>query len=158
MPIMLSSPYNTTQFSGGQINVLPLPETSTSTGSSSQHDNASSSYAHQQHSPSSSSSNSGAREHPRKVEKRKYDAPSSASTKSSGTRTGRGRKPPHELLSEAQKKANHIASEQKRRANIRIGFDQLVDMVPTLSHSHRSESVILQKCKQWMVDDMMMEN
>lgn len=152
MPIMLSSPYNTTQFSGGQINVLPLPETSSSTGSSSQPNNAqssssSSAYQQQQHSPSSSSSNSGAREHPRKVEKRKYDAQSAASSKSSGTRTGRGRKPPHELLSEAQKKANHIASEQKRRANIRIGFDQLVDMVPTLSHSHRSESVILQKCK-----------
>ncbi|KAJ8654181.1 hypothetical protein O0I10_010129 [Lichtheimia ornata] len=158
MPIMLSSPYNTTQFSGGQINVLPLPETSSSTGSSNQHNNAqssSSSYAHQQHSPSSSSSNSGAREHPRKVEKRKYDAQSSSSSaaaasKSSGTRTGRGRKPPHELLSEAQKKANHIASEQKRRANIRIGFDQLVDMVPTLSHSHRSESVILQKSAEYI--------
>ncbi|CDS03880.1 hypothetical protein LRAMOSA06835 [Lichtheimia ramosa] len=155
MPIMLSSPYNTTQFSGGQINVLPLPETSSSTGSSSQPNNAqssssSSTYQQQQHSPSSSSSNSGAREHPRKVEKRKYDAQSAASSKSSGTRTGRGRKPPHELLSEAQKKANHIASEQKRRANIRIGFDQLVDMVPTLSHSHRSESVILQKSAEYI--------
>ncbi|SAL98630.1 hypothetical protein [Absidia glauca] len=60
---------------------------------------------------------------------------------------GRGKKPPHELLSEAQKKANHIASEQKRRHNIRIGFDQLTDIVPTLSHCHRSESLILQKCK-----------
>ncbi|CAO3649381.1 unnamed protein product [Cunninghamella echinulata] len=59
--------------------------------------------------------------------------------------SGRGKKPPHELLTEAQKKANHIASEQKRRANIRIGFDQLVDIVPTLSHCHRSESLILQK-------------
>ncbi|KAI8062518.1 hypothetical protein BC940DRAFT_349576, partial [Gongronella butleri] len=58
---------------------------------------------------------------------------------------GRGKKPPHELLTEEQKKANHIASEQKRRANIRIGFDQLVDIVPTLSHCHRSESLILQK-------------
>lgn len=60
---------------------------------------------------------------------------------------GRGKKPPHELLSEAQKKANHIASEQKRRHNIRVGFDQLTDIVPTLSHCHRSESLILQKCK-----------
>ncbi|SAM03732.1 hypothetical protein [Absidia glauca] len=39
--------------------------------------------------------------------------------------SGRGRKPAHELLSDDQKKANHIASEQKRRANIRLGFDQL---------------------------------
>lgn len=61
-------------------------------------------------------------------------------------KSGRARKPAHELLSEDQKKANHIASEQKRRANIRIGFDQLVDMVPALDSCHRSESLILQKC------------
>lgn len=62
-------------------------------------------------------------------------------------RPGRARKPVHELLSDDQKKANHIASEQKRRANIKIGFDQLVDMVPSLDGSHRSESLVLQKCK-----------
>ncbi|GAA5806251.1 hypothetical protein HPULCUR_011782 [Helicostylum pulchrum] len=57
----------------------------------------------------------------------------------------RHRKQPHELLSESQKKANHIASEQKRRQNIRIGFDQLIDIVPTLNHGNRSEALILQK-------------
>ncbi|KAK5827246.1 hypothetical protein F5H01DRAFT_271848 [Linnemannia elongata] len=62
-------------------------------------------------------------------------APTKASTK----------KPPHELLTEAEKKANHIASEQKRRQNIRVGFDSLVEIVPTLSDCHRSEAVILQK-------------
>lgn len=36
------------------------------------------------------------------------------------------------LLSEAEKKANHIASEQKRRANIRKGYDMLCNMVPGL--------------------------
>ncbi|CCV00508.1 unnamed protein product [Malassezia sympodialis ATCC 42132] len=36
------------------------------------------------------------------------------------------------LLSEAEKKANHIASEQKRRANIRKGYDMLCSMVPGL--------------------------
>ncbi|CAO3607732.1 unnamed protein product [Cunninghamella blakesleeana] len=71
--------------------------------------------------------------------------PSTSSLANKPKSSGRGKKPPHELLSEAQKKANHIASEQKRRANIRIGFDQLVDIVPTLSHCHRSESLILQK-------------
>ncbi|CEP12174.1 hypothetical protein [Parasitella parasitica] len=50
-----------------------------------------------------------------------------------------------ELLSDDQKRANHIASEQKRRANIRIGFEQLVATVPTLSHGHKSEALILQK-------------
>jgi hypothetical protein len=67
---------------------------------------------------------------------------------------GRNKKAPHELLTEAEKKANHIASEQKRRQNIRIGFDQLVDIVPTLSQNHRSEAMILQKCTLtfWHVD------
>ncbi|KAK3815613.1 MAG: hypothetical protein JOS17DRAFT_669162, partial [Linnemannia elongata] len=60
------------------------------------------------------------------------------------TKTGT-KKPPHELLTEAEKKANHIASEQKRRQNIRVGFDSLVEIVPTLSDCHRSEAVILQK-------------
>ncbi|KAG0006823.1 hypothetical protein BGZ65_003167 [Modicella reniformis] len=55
------------------------------------------------------------------------------------------KKAPHELLTESEKKANHIASEQKRRQNIRIGFDSLVEIVPTLSECHRSEALILQK-------------
>ncbi|KAG0003186.1 hypothetical protein BGZ79_001469 [Entomortierella chlamydospora] len=55
------------------------------------------------------------------------------------------KKAPHELLTDAEKKANHIASEQKRRQNIRIGFDSLVEIVPTLSECHRSEALILQK-------------
>ncbi|KAI8975725.1 hypothetical protein BDF20DRAFT_880346 [Mycotypha africana] len=67
-------------------------------------------------------------------------------------RTGRARKAPHELLTEEQKKANHIASEQKRRANIRVGFDQLVEVVPTLDNGHRSESVILQKSVNYIRD------
>lgn len=62
------------------------------------------------------------------------------------TKERRHRKQPHELLSESQKKANHIASEQKRRQNIRIGFDQLIDIVPSLNHGNRSEALILQKC------------
>ncbi|KAK9767302.1 Transcription factor [Basidiobolus ranarum] len=63
---------------------------------------------------------------------------------------GRGKKAPHELLSEKEKKANHIASEQKRRQNIRLGFEQLVDIVPTLSQCHRSESAILQKSVEYI--------
>lgn len=59
----------------------------------------------------------------------------------------RPRKAPHELLSEAEKKANHIASEQKRRQNIRLGFEQLIEVVPALSQGNRSEALILQKCK-----------
>ncbi|KIY68174.1 hypothetical protein CYLTODRAFT_351786 [Cylindrobasidium torrendii FP15055 ss-10] len=35
-------------------------------------------------------------------------------------------------LSASQKKANHIQSEQKRRANIRRGYEALCEVVPTL--------------------------
>jgi hypothetical protein len=76
---------------------------------------------------------------------------SSSSVTEETSRTGiikkkKVKKVTHELLSEDQKKANHIASEQKRRANIRVGFDKLIDIVPTLSTGHRSEALILQKC------------
>lgn len=57
------------------------------------------------------------------------------------------RKAPHELLTDAEKKANHIASEKKRRQNIKLGFDQLIDIVPSLTQGNRSEAFILQKCK-----------
>ncbi|KAI9485411.1 MAG: hypothetical protein EXX96DRAFT_544998 [Benjaminiella poitrasii] len=87
---------------------------------------------------------------------RKESVRSSESAEESSSLTtakgGRIRKQPHELLSEEQKKANHIASEQKRRANIRIGFDQLVNTVPTLDTFHRSEAVILQKSVKYIKD------
>ncbi|KAI8093427.1 uncharacterized protein BX664DRAFT_329684 [Halteromyces radiatus] len=57
----------------------------------------------------------------------------------------KSRKAPHELLTDAEKKANHIASEQKRRQNIRLGFDQLIEIVPALNTGNRSEALILQK-------------
>ncbi|KAL9545118.1 hypothetical protein MBANPS3_007295 [Mucor bainieri] len=76
----------------------------------------------------------------------KHESSSSSTTSSaSPIKERRHRKQPHELLSESQKKANHIASEQKRRQNIRIGFDQLIDIVPSLNHGNRSEALILQK-------------
>lgn len=77
---------------------------------------------------------------------RKRDA-SDAMTRPKSKGRERRRKAPHELLTEAEKKANHIASEQKRRQNIRLGFDQLIDIVPSLTQGNRSEAIILQKCK-----------
>lgn len=41
------------------------------------------------------------------------------------------------LLSPSQKKANHIQSEQKRRANIRRGYETLCDTVPALREAIR---------------------
>ncbi|KAG0749129.1 hypothetical protein G6F57_006655 [Rhizopus arrhizus] len=55
------------------------------------------------------------------------------------------RKALHELLTDKEKKANHIASEKKRRQNIKLGFDQLIEIVPSLTEGNRSEALILQK-------------
>ncbi|KAI8811405.1 Myc-type, basic helix-loop-helix domain-containing protein, partial [Cladochytrium replicatum] len=49
------------------------------------------------------------------------------------------------LLTEEEKRANHIESEKKRRLNIKVGFDQLVELVPSLTNCHRSEALILEK-------------
>ncbi|KAF7316688.1 BHLH domain-containing protein [Mycena chlorophos] len=43
------------------------------------------------------------------------------------------------LLSASQKKANHIQSEQKRRANIRRGYEALCESVPALREAIREE-------------------
>ncbi|KAI9099238.1 Myc-type, basic helix-loop-helix domain-containing protein, partial [Phlyctochytrium arcticum] len=53
-------------------------------------------------------------------------------------------------LTDEEKRANHIESEKKRRHNIRTGFDQLVEIVPTLNQCHRSEAIILQKAVDYV--------
>ncbi|CBQ69823.1 conserved hypothetical protein [Sporisorium reilianum SRZ2] len=46
----------------------------------------------------------------------------------------------HTLLTTEEKKANHIASEQKRRANIRKGYELLCDIVPSLREALEREA------------------
>ncbi|KAK3383871.1 hypothetical protein B0T24DRAFT_673697 [Lasiosphaeria ovina] len=46
-------------------------------------------------------------------------------------------------LTEEERKANHIASEQKRRQAIRDGFDRLSVIVPGMEGMARSEGVVL---------------
>lgn len=79
--------------------------------------------------------------------------PSSSSNASSSSSRGQGKKhrssPPHQqgpvlntkpaLLSASQKKANHIQSEQKRRANIRRGYEALCETVPALREAIAAE-------------------
>ena len=48
-------------------------------------------------------------------------------------------------LSEEQKKANHIASEKKRRTNIREQYDKLADMTPGMEGHGRSEGRVLEE-------------
>ncbi|KAL6711113.1 hypothetical protein ACN47E_006988 [Coniothyrium glycines] len=47
-------------------------------------------------------------------------------------------------LTDAQKKENHIRSEQKRREAIREGFDRLASIVPGMEGQGRSEAVVLE--------------
>ncbi|PWY96821.1 hypothetical protein BCV70DRAFT_114766 [Testicularia cyperi] len=46
----------------------------------------------------------------------------------------------HTLLTTEEKKANHIASEQKRRANIRKGYELLCEIVPSLREALEREA------------------
>jgi hypothetical protein len=48
-----------------------------------------------------------------------------------------------ENLTEAQKRSNHILSEQKRRNLIKRGFDDLHDLVPEIRNGGQSKSGIL---------------
>ncbi|KAK7204136.1 hypothetical protein BZA70DRAFT_281573 [Myxozyma melibiosi] len=64
-------------------------------------------------------------------------------------------KPPGELLTAEEKKANHIASEQKRRQAIREGFNRLTEVVPGLTKSQgRSETIVLQKTLAYLKDQL----
>jgi len=142
-PVLLSSPFATASSFLAQnqtLQLLPVSESQTvNSGPGRRRSNA------------SSSSDLSPVERKKPFKRSSPYARSSKEERREATRErsppGRNKKAPHELLTEAEKKANHIASEQKRRQNIRVGFDQLVDIVPTLSQNHRSEAMILQKCK-----------
>ncbi|CAG8608568.1 14137_t:CDS:2 [Ambispora leptoticha] len=60
------------------------------------------------------------------------------------------RKPYKELLTEEEKRANHIASEQKRRNTIRAGFKELTDIIPTLKNVNNSKSTVLFKAVDYI--------
>lgn len=65
----------------------------------------------------------------------------------SSPRTTAAEKP---RLTEQEKKNNHIASEQKRRAAIRENFDLLAAAVPGMEGQGRSEAVVLQAAVDYM--------
>lgn len=74
-------------------------------------------------------------------------SPTREGSVNAGSANGLEEKP---RLSEHEKKANHIASEQKRRQAIREGFDRLTELVPGLEGQGRSESVVLKKTVDYM--------
>ncbi|KAI1914363.1 hypothetical protein LOZ53_000300 [Ophidiomyces ophidiicola] len=61
-------------------------------------------------------------------------------------------KPPRENLTEEQKRANHILSEQKRRNLIKQGFDELCSLVPELRGGGFSKSTMLGQAAGWLED------
>lgn len=71
----------------------------------------------------------------RKAKGKRKTRPSKKSTRTSER--------PH--LTESEKKNNHITSEQKRRQNIRTGYDRLSETVPKLEGLARSEAFVLQE-------------
>ena len=52
-------------------------------------------------------------------------------------------------LSEEQKKANHIQSEQKRREKIREQYDKLAEMTPGMEGQGRSEGRVLEEAVKY---------
>ncbi|KAL2370900.1 helix-loop-helix DNA-binding domain-containing protein [Blastomyces gilchristii SLH14081] len=75
---------------------------------------------------------------------------SSASPQPNSRLTSRTTDKEKPRLTEQEKKNNHIASEQKRRAAIREGFDRLTELVPGLEGQGRSEGVVLRKTVDFM--------
>ncbi|KAI3323745.1 hypothetical protein HD806DRAFT_522314 [Xylariaceae sp. AK1471] len=90
--------------------------------------------------------------------KRKSKGDLNGSSKSASATPGKRRKsapsqpkqPPRENLTDAQKRENHIRSEQKRRGAIREGFDDLQYIVPTLDRPGYSKSAMLYITADWL--------
>ncbi|KAF9964049.1 hypothetical protein BGZ70_007006 [Mortierella alpina] len=74
-----------------------------------------------------------------------HESSSSSPTSAGATAATTKRKPYKELLTEEEKRANHIASEQKRRNTIRNGFKDMTDIIPDLKDVNSSKSTILFK-------------
>lgn len=88
--------------------------------------------------------------HDFKQNTKKRSFPTKAPTTSTTTTTTTSRpskkiRANKELLTEEEKRANHIASEQKRRSTIRNGFKDLTDLIPTLKNINNSKSTVLFK-------------
>lgn len=75
--------------------------------------------------------------------------PASSNSPGCGGAIRRG-KPHKELLTEEEKRSNHIASEQKRRSMIRSGFKDLTEIVPTLKNINNSKSTVLFKAVDYV--------
>ncbi|KAL9549249.1 hypothetical protein MBANPS3_005288 [Mucor bainieri] len=76
----------------------------------------------------------------------------SSSVSSASSNFGSKRQKPNnrDILTDDEKRVNHIASEQKRRNTIRLGFKELTDIIPTLKNINNSKSTILFKAVEYI--------
>ncbi|KAI4149470.1 MAG: hypothetical protein LQ340_004615 [Diploschistes diacapsis] len=74
------------------------------------------------------------------------DNTNGADSPSSDNSDSASRKP---VLSEEQKKANHIQSEQKRREKIREQYDKLAELTPGMEGQGRSEGRVLEEAVKY---------
>ncbi|KAK1997615.1 helix-loop-helix DNA-binding domain-containing protein [Colletotrichum falcatum] len=96
-----------------------------------------------------------ARKRKTKAEPVPATSPTENGTASRRRKSGTGAaKPPRENLTEAQKRENHIKSEQKRRTLIKEGFDDLCELVPGLKGGGFSKSTMLTMAAEWLEDIM----
>ena len=64
---------------------------------------------------------------------------------------GRPRKDKKQLLSDNEKRMNHVVSEQRRRKLIKDGFEQLVEIIPGLNDvNSTSKSTVLFKTAEYI--------
>ncbi|KAL2021186.1 hypothetical protein VTK56DRAFT_7492 [Thermocarpiscus australiensis] len=73
-----------------------------------------------------------------------------ANGKAAGAKSATKPKAPRENLTEEQKRENHIKSEQKRRDIIKVGFDYLRAIVPSIRGGDHSRAAVLNMTADWL--------
>ncbi|KAH8822984.1 hypothetical protein DL96DRAFT_1620061 [Flagelloscypha sp. PMI_526] len=76
------------------------------------------------------------------TKKKSRTSPSSSHKSQPKASSSSSSRAPNTLLTPSQKKANHIQSEQKRRANIRRGYEALCTVVPSLREAIANEEAM----------------
>ncbi|MCJ1245949.1 hypothetical protein MMC30_003153 [Trapelia coarctata] len=71
-----------------------------------------------------------------------------------GSDSATSKSPGKPRLTEVEKKQNHIASEQKRRAAIREQFDRLAELTPGMKGQGRSEGAVLAKAVEFAKEQL----
>ena len=96
-----------------------------------------------------------------KISAGKISTPSRQTASSSRTDSSKQRqasiKNNRQVLSEEQKKTNHIISEQKRRDLIRRGYEGIQVLVPALKNTKTSKGGMLESAANWL-DDVLRSN